>query len=77
MHHAHVNDKEHTMRPFTLQEYHDNPELQRKVRARASRERANAVHAAFAWLWRRVLAAAAAAATRPQSRSTTWAARLG
>lgn len=65
------------MRPFTLQEYHDDPRLQREVRARASRERAQAVHAAFAWLWRQALAAAAGAGHRLQHRSIPWAARLG
>jgi len=58
------------MSRYILEEFHSNPARVRRIYATASRERARALHAAFAWLRRHLTPHFHVHAPR-------WIARLG
>jgi hypothetical protein len=50
MHYMHVNYKEPSMNPITLEDFHNDPELQFRLQAAAQRERARLLRAGLHWL---------------------------
>ena len=60
------------MKPITLEDFYNDPDLYGRVERAAQRERALAVRAAFAWLARQI-----ADRLTPRSRPSSWIARLG
>jgi hypothetical protein len=68
MHPLHVKSKENRMNPVTLQDFHNDPALRRRLYAMAQRERAAAIRAGFAWLRDRLA---------PAQHPVHWIGRLG
>jgi len=72
MHYAHVKRKEKPMNPVTLEEFHNNPALRRRLFAMAHRERNAAIRAGLHWLRERLVTRFRSLTHPPQ-----WIGRLG